>query len=172
MYLCFNLDEVVPSKDNKDSHSVIAKDSQSVNSYNPNRYPSAKRERDDGSIRKFDYGYLAALKSNLSNNNENDGRSNKKSLDNKTETNEVYNRQLADEQNRRSKAEAELTKNRMEIEGLKQKLGELTIENAQLKMGAGDTNAFQQRIYELSNDLKIARAQIDAAGTEIQRAEA
>lgn len=61
MYILINLDEVVPSKDNKDTHSVT--------SYNPNRYPSAKRERDDSSsIRKFDYGYLASLKSNISNN--------------------------------------------------------------------------------------------------------
>ncbi len=61
MYRVLYVDEVVPSKDSKDTHSVT--------SYNPNRYPSAKRERDDSSsIRKFDYGYLANLKSNISNN--------------------------------------------------------------------------------------------------------
>lgn len=54
------VDEIIPSKDGKDTHSVA--------SYNPNRYPSAKRERDDsGSIRKFDNGYLVSLKSNISN---------------------------------------------------------------------------------------------------------
>jgi hypothetical protein len=86
------------SKDNKDTHSVIGKDTHSVASYNPGRYPSVKREREDSnSIRKWDYGgYMATLKSNLTNNE--DGRSNKKSVDNKTENNEgAYNhRQLAD----------------------------------------------------------------------------
>jgi hypothetical protein len=63
MYAIVNVDEVVPSKDNKDTHSVTSYNP------NPNRYPSAKRERDDSSsIRKFDYGYLASLKSNISNN--------------------------------------------------------------------------------------------------------
>lgn len=100
--------EVVPSKDNKDTQSVVAKDTHSVTSYNPStyggRYPSAKREREES--RKFDYGYLAALKSNVLPSDP-DTRSHKKSLDNKTDNNDgAYNRQLGEEQQRRSKAEA------------------------------------------------------------------
>jgi hypothetical protein len=119
-----------------------------VASYNPNRYPSAKRDREETSNRKFDYGYLAALKSNILPNDP-DSRSHKKSLDNKTETNEGYNRQLADEQVRRSKAEAELAKNKVEIEELKRKLAEVSIENVQLRDRAGreDANALQHRLY-------------------------
>jgi hypothetical protein len=121
MYLEFYTDDVIPSKDGKDVQSVIAKDTHSVASYNPNRYPSAKRERDDSSSRKFDYGYLAALKSNLIPSDP-DGKSHKKSIDNKTENNEGYNRQLADEQNRRSKLEAELSKNNMMLERMRAKI--------------------------------------------------
>lgn len=156
---------MVPSKDNKDTQSVIGKDTHSVTSYNPNRYPSAKREREDSnSIRKFDYGYLAALKSNLTN-NDNDGRSNKKSVDNKTELNEgTYNqRQLVDEQNKRSKAEAELAKNKVEIEELKRKMGEMAIDNIQLKERAGNKEeviCLNNRIYDLNNELRTARMQL------------
>ncbi len=89
--------EFVPSKDSKDTQSVVGKDSHSVASYNPSsyngRYPSAKREREEP--RKFDYGYLAALKSNVLPSDP-DSRSHKKSLDNKTENNDAaYGRQLA-----------------------------------------------------------------------------
>lgn len=158
----------MPSKDSKDAQSVINKDSHSVASYNPNRYPSAKRERDD-STRKFDYGYLAALKSNMLPSDP-DGRSHKKSIDNKTETNDgAYNRQLADEQVRRSKAEAELAKNKVEIEELKRKLGELAVENVQLKDRASrEDTGLQHRLYDLNNELRSAKAQLERAGEELQ----
>lgn len=159
----------MPSKDSKDTQSLLGKDTHSVTSYNPNRYPSAKRDREDSSIRKFDYGYLAALKAN---GNDNDTRSNKKSLDNKTEVNEgTYARQLADEQTRRSKVEAELAKNRVEIDELKRKLAELSIENMQLKAAPKEDPSLQLRLYEVSNELATARAQLDAASIVLQRSE-
>lgn len=43
------------------------------------------------------------------------------------------NRQLIDEQNKRSKAEAELSRNKVEIAELKKKINELSIDNMQLK---------------------------------------
>lgn len=67
------------------------------------------------------------MKSNISTNPANkdfDTHSGMKSIDNKTEMNEgnYINRQLIDEQNKRSKAEAELSRNKVEIAELKKKI--------------------------------------------------
>jgi hypothetical protein len=170
--------EVVPSKDSKDTQSVVGKDTHSVASYNPSyngRYPSAKREREEP--RKFDYGYLAALKSNVLPSDP-DTRSHKKSLDNKTDNNDAaYSRQLAEEQLKRSKAEAELAKNKVEIDELKRKLNDFAIENIQLKERASreDATALQHRLYDLNNQLRNAaadlqRAEADAKAAAIDRA--
>lgn len=85
-----------------------------MSSYNPGmvRYNSiSKREKEEtSSIRKYDYGtvssnkgFLGGMKSNLT--NEYEMRSGMKSVENKTEVNDgmSVNRQLIEEQNRRSK---------------------------------------------------------------------
>ena len=68
-------------------------------------------------------------------NNDYDMKSaNKKSTENRSEVNEVgSNRQLLDEQNKRSKVEAELNKCRVENGQLKAHLNELSINNLKLK---------------------------------------
>lgn len=101
MYVSYNTDDV-PSKD---CHSVT--------SNYPSRYPSANK-REEGSLRKIDYGYLTGLKSNISSHQQDlDSRSGIRSGDNKTEVGDgnYLARQLLDEQNKRSRAEAELAKN-------------------------------------------------------------
>ena len=51
-----------------------------------------------------------------------DAKSGMKSIDNKTEANDTGYRQLIDQQNKRSKAEAELSKNMVQIGQLKKKI--------------------------------------------------
>ena len=146
MYELRYVDDVIPSKDNKDTHSV--------NSYNPvNRYPSAsKRERDDSSsIRKHQYGYFNnTLKNNCSSNNDYQTKSALKSIDNKTDMNQgtSQNKLLIEQQTKRSKAEAELTKNKIQIDSLKKKLNEFMIQNIQFKEQVGLLN--QQNQHSVS----------------------
>lgn len=64
------------------------------------------------------------------------------------------NRQLVDEQNRRSKAEAELARNRVEIAELKKKINELSIDNMKLKdevqaTAGSQDSASKEQINEL-----------------------
>jgi phosphoglycerate-specific signal transduction histidine kinase len=93
----------------------------SVASYNPSsRYSANKRDRDDSSSRRHEYGILGGLKSNLSKdpsvkdpsaNNDFETRSNMKSMNDEAN----MNRMLNEEQRKRSKVEAELSKCQVEL---------------------------------------------------------
>jgi cell division protein FtsL len=102
-----------------------------------------------------------------------------KSIDNEAN----LNRTLTDEQKRRSKAEAELNRQTVELGELKKKISELAIENLNLKQeakkaaeGARDSGSMKEEVssmqytlYELNNEIRELRSQFESKKREAER---